>query len=221
MRYRDSYYEHQPGYGGYPPQGYNSRPRWSRMPPPDQHYGAPYRQPSPYGYTRQPSPGNPLPSNHRSYETVTTSSGSGSSAEPAGYQTDPTSSDNSSIERGQSAPQRKPEPSAEYGMGFSQAQGAPYQSQGNSYQSQPNFSSPSPVSTSTSNSSPANGAYQTNNAYAVNYSNQAPPPVPVKDQGAVLRKPVASNAVKDVQPEKPAQPEKRKSWLFRRFSRRG
>jgi hypothetical protein len=106
-------------------------------------------------------------------------------------------------------------------MGFSQAQGAPYQSQGNSYQSQPNFSSSSPVLTSTSNSSPANGVYQTNNAYAVDYGNQAPPPVPVKDRGAVLRKPVASNAVKDVQPEKPAQPEKRKSWLFRRFSRRG
>jgi hypothetical protein len=40
----------------------------------------------------------PVPANQQSYETVTTASGSGSSADPAGYSTDP-SSENSSVDR--------------------------------------------------------------------------------------------------------------------------
>lgn len=40
----------------------------------------------------------PVPGNQQSYETVTTASGSGSSADPAGYSTDP-SSENSSVDR--------------------------------------------------------------------------------------------------------------------------
>lgn len=56
--------------------------------------------------------------NQRSYETV--ASGSGSSGEQAGYQTDPTSSDNSSVDRHQLPPRRQPEPLNDYGIGFSQ-----------------------------------------------------------------------------------------------------
>ncbi|KAL1841106.1 hypothetical protein VTJ49DRAFT_7384 [Mycothermus thermophilus] len=208
MRYRESYYEQQPGYGGYPPQGYSRRGWPPRMPPPEPHYGPPYRQHSPHhDYA--------LPSNHRSYETVTTASASGSSAEPAGYQTDPTSSDNSSIEREQSVQRRQPEPATDHGTGRGQSP---------PYQSQPILVSPTPVSAPT----PVNGAYQPsgayppNGAYSINNSNNpeaSPPPVPVKNQGTVLRKPVAASVVQEVQ--QPVKSEKRKSWLARRFSRRG
>ncbi|KAL2271132.1 hypothetical protein VTJ83DRAFT_503 [Remersonia thermophila] len=202
VRYRESYYEHQPGYGGYPQQGYNRRGRMPRMPPPEPPYGAPYRQYSPHrDYA--------LPSNHRSYETVTTASGSGSSAEPAGYQTDPTSSDNSSIERAQSVPRRPSEQAKDYGTSHGQ---------GPSYQPQPSLVSPTPASV------PISGAviHHTNGTYSIKNTSSnltPPPPVPVKNQGTVLRKPVAASAVQEVQ--QPAKPEKRKSWLARRFSRRG
>ncbi|ROW16280.1 hypothetical protein VPNG_01878 [Cytospora leucostoma] len=55
--------------------------------------------------------------NQRSYETV--ASGSGTSGEQAGYQTDPTSSENSSIDRRQSPAKR--DPANDFGIGFSQA----------------------------------------------------------------------------------------------------
>lgn len=61
----------------------------------------------------------PLPHKDRSYETVTSAAGSGNS-EPAGYQTDPTSSDNSSIDR--PSPDKRPEPVNDYGIGFNQQQ---------------------------------------------------------------------------------------------------
>ncbi len=58
----------------------------------------------------------PIPNNHRSYETVASGSGSGSYGEPVGYQTDPTSSENSSIER--RSPQKRQEPINDYGINF-------------------------------------------------------------------------------------------------------
>lgn len=58
-----------------------------------------------------------MPHKDRSYETVTSATPSGNS-DPAGYQTDPTSSDNSSIDRTSSAKRR--EPANDYGIGFSQ-----------------------------------------------------------------------------------------------------
>lgn len=76
---------------------------------------------SQYGQ-RQPAPGGAPYSaqmDHRSYETV--ASGSGASGERPGYVTDPTSSDNSSIERRQSPPKRQQEPTNDYGIGFNQA----------------------------------------------------------------------------------------------------
>lgn len=62
----------------------------------------------------------PMPNNHRSYETVASGSGSGSLGEPAGYQTDPTSSDNSSIDR--RSPPKRQEPTNDYGISFGQPQ---------------------------------------------------------------------------------------------------
>lgn len=200
---RDSYYEQQPGYSVYGPSAQNGRRGWSRMAS-ESHYGSSSRQPPPGGqgdYT--------IPSNHRSYETVTTASGSGSSAEPAGYQTDPTSSDNSSVERIQSSvPKRQPE--NDYGIGFGQS---------TMYQP-PSFTLGGP-NTGTNGASGSGGHGNSNNyqrSGIANYGN-APPPVPQKDSGAsVLKKPVANNSP---QQARPAQPEKRKSWFARRFSKHG
>ncbi|KAI1774122.1 hypothetical protein F4818DRAFT_93846 [Hypoxylon cercidicola] len=61
----------------------------------------------------------PMPNNHRSYETVASGSGSGSLGEPAGYQTDPTSSDNSSVDR--RSPPKRQEPINDYGISFGQS----------------------------------------------------------------------------------------------------
>jgi hypothetical protein len=58
----------------------------------------------------------PLPHKDRSYETVTSAAASGNS-DPAGYQTDPTSSDNSSIHR--TSPAKRVN---DYGIAFSQSQ---------------------------------------------------------------------------------------------------
>lgn len=74
-------------------------------------------------YNQRPPGGNPYlggnaPGDHRSYETV--ASGSGISGERPGYMTDPTSSDNSSMDRRQSPPKRQAEPVPDYGIGFSQ-----------------------------------------------------------------------------------------------------
>jgi hypothetical protein len=197
MGNRDSYYDQQ-GYGGYGQTTQNVRRGWPRMASEPQYGGgSSYRQ-------QRNAQDYPVPSNHRSYETVTTASGGGFSAEPAGYQTDPTSSDNSSIERGQSVPRRQPEPVNDYGIGFSQStppsfavgeQNSGMSGGGNNYQ------------TSGGNN------YQTNGAYS--YGNPAPP-VPHKDQAPVLRKPMAAN---HTQQARPPQPEKRKSWLARRFSK--
>ncbi|KAJ6790088.1 hypothetical protein PWT90_02092 [Aphanocladium album] len=61
----------------------------------------------------------PLPNKDRSYETVTSAAGSGHT-DPAGYQTDPTSSDNSSIRR--ASPAKRQEPMNDYGIGFAHQQ---------------------------------------------------------------------------------------------------
>lgn len=78
-------------------------------------------QPEPYMNGRGVSDRNvyPTPNNHRSYETVASGSGSASLGEPAGYLTDPTSSDNSSIDR--RSPPKRQEPINDYGISFGQA----------------------------------------------------------------------------------------------------
>ncbi|KAL2144148.1 hypothetical protein VTI28DRAFT_9523 [Corynascus sepedonium] len=203
MGQRDSYYEQQPGYGGYGPSMQSGRRGWPRMAS-EPHYGS-FRQ------SQAPQNEYTIPSNHRSYETVTTASGSGSSAEPAGYQTDPTSSDNSSIERAQSSiPRRQPEPVNDYGIGFGQS----------TFHQSPSFS----IGVQNTGMGGLGGSAGHNNGgnYQVggapNYGDTAPP-VPQKDSaGGISRKPIASNPV---QQTRPAQPEKRKSWFARRFSKHG
>ncbi|OTB02338.1 hypothetical protein M426DRAFT_13639 [Hypoxylon sp. CI-4A] len=109
---RDSYNDGFDG-GAYGHNG-GARNRHSRMPP------------DPYANGRGAPPDRnvyPMPNNHRSYETVASGSGSGSMGEPAGYQTDPTSSDNSSIDR--RSPPKRQEPVNDYGISFGQATQAP------------------------------------------------------------------------------------------------
>jgi hypothetical protein len=109
---RSSVYEVH-GYNGGHQGGHgyaNGRQRQPRM----------YSEPSNYNNPRgRDSNGYHLSHQDRSYETVTSAATSGSS-DPAGYQTDPTSSDNSSIER--RSPAKRPEPVNDYGIGFSQSQ---------------------------------------------------------------------------------------------------
>lgn len=204
---RDSYYSTRGGppdrrYGGwtenqgdpYGPQGYNAysnvpRTRYSRMAFEPQ-----------FPSQRQPEQNNvyPLPMNHRSYETVASGSGSGSSGEHAGYQTDPTSSDNSSIERVQSPPKRQ-EPINDYGIGFSQD---------SNYQA-PSFT----VAINGGSATPGPSSINATPAHE-----PSPPLVPSK-QGSILRKPSRALSTASVATERPGMGEKRKSWFARRFSK--
>ncbi|CAI6099934.1 unnamed protein product [Clonostachys chloroleuca] len=114
---RNSFYDHHAynagfnGYGMAQPQNYSQGP--SRQRPPRTAPESGYRQNGP------PQNVYHLAHKDRSYETVTSAAGSGNS-EPVGYQTDPTSSDNSSIER--NLPAKRAEPMNDYGIGFSQPQ---------------------------------------------------------------------------------------------------
>lgn len=184
-----------------PPHGYPGQRKYPRSNS-DVHNYPGYRHQNPNEY--------PIPSNHRSYETVASASGSGSSAEPAGYQTDPTSSENSSVDRMQAVPRRQPEPVNDYGIGFSQD---------SEYQA-PAFSvgvSNSPVTNGAGTGTPAMAGYPQTNT-AVNYGNSVPPAPPQKDR--ILRKPTNAQPAQQPQ-ERPAAPEKRKSWFSRRFSKNG
>ncbi|KAK3906682.1 hypothetical protein C8A05DRAFT_29434 [Staphylotrichum tortipilum] len=198
---RDNYYDQQSGYGGYGPPPQNGRRGVPRMYSEPQ-YGNGYRQ------QRDPNDYS-APNGHRQYETGASASGSGSSAEPAGYQTDPTSSDNSSIERVQTIPRRQPEPVNDYGIGFSQGQG---QGQQGYQQQAPAFTQNQGMNGS------GNGSFSNN--YQV--SGAPPPQVPRKESTPVLRKPMAAGQPQPQQPQqlaRPAQPEKRKSWFSKRFSK--
>lgn len=101
------YYEGgDPAYGGGYNGGRNQLPRMQSEPP----------------YTNGLPPANRnvyrSGPNQRSYETVASGSGSGSLGEPAGYQTDPTSSEDSSINR--RSPPKRQEPMNDYGISFGQ-----------------------------------------------------------------------------------------------------
>lgn len=135
----------------------------------------------------------PMRSHQRSYETVASTSASGMSGDPVGYQTDPTSSDNSSIERVQSPmTRRQPELINDYGIGFGQNQSFTV-----------GMKAPHPV------------AYQSGGGSG---GNVMPPPVPQK--GGLMRKAPPVSAASHVQ-ERPGMGEKRKSWFMRRFSKNG
>ncbi|KAK2045079.1 hypothetical protein LZ31DRAFT_565484 [Colletotrichum somersetense] len=164
----------------------------------------PYRQrvprtqadPHMNGYGRGDQHIYPLPNKDRSYETVTSAAGSGTSAEHAGYHTDPTSSDNSSIERA-SAP--KPQPVNDYGNGFAQGQ------------------SSQPPAFNLENGTP--NSPQNNQGHARSSVKQGPQ---ISDKGAnVLRRPVVAPPQQQQQQpqQRPEPPVKRKSWFSRRFSK--
>ncbi|KAF4122597.1 hypothetical protein GMORB2_6904 [Geosmithia morbida] len=180
-----SYDEHANIYG--PTDG---RPRQSRM------MSEPYYAMS----AREQQEVYRLSDKDRSYETVTSAEGSRNS-DQVGYQTDPTSSDNSSIERRRSPGRRLQQPPVkDYGVSMPPTQpGMAYAGQ-----SQP----PRP---------PANGA----NGVAPQAS-AAPP----KDAPSVLRRSSKSAQAAPQQESQPAKTaaktpvsEKKKSWLSRRFSK--
>lgn len=193
---RESYYNGEGQQGGHsngPSPGPNNAGR-SRYPrtasEPHLNSYRPQGDPSVY----------PIPNNHRSYETVASASGSGTSGEQAGYQTDLTS-DNSSAERVQAVQrQRKQEPTNDYGIGFSQNPAIPSTSFNVGVNGNNNVNTNSPL---------ANG-YQANGA-----SGYGPPPVPTKEasKGTLLRKGTnQSNGNTD-------KNDKRKSWFAKKFSK--
>ena len=178
----DSYYNTGDNGAG-PSNGYYpNRARYPRTAS-EPHFGN--------GGSVYPPNGNP-----QSYETVTT--GSGSSGDPAGYSTDP-SSENSSVDR--VAPLPPKEPVEIYGFtGF-----------GNSPQYLP------PGSGLNEQYISNGGPVQQGNGY----QNQGPPPVPRKESTGP-RVPIKLGATSgNAQPmeKRPGAGEKRKSWFGKRFSK--
>lgn len=187
---RDSYYNEGPP-GGYN-NGYSPGPNNAGR----QRYPRTASEPQFNAYRQQADPSvYPIPNNHRSYETVASASGSGTSGEQAGYQTDLTS-DNSSAERVQAVQRQKREPTNDYGIGFSQNPAIPTTSFNIGVNSA-NVNTNSPLA----NAVQANGG-----------QSYGPPPVPTKDagKGSLLRKTTNQSAEK---------PDKRKSWFAKRFSK--
>jgi hypothetical protein len=136
------------------------------------------------------------PGNQPSYETVTTASGSGSSSDPAGYSTDP-SSDNSSLDRIAAVGAKVP--SENYGL--------------DGFGSTPQYLSGNGLEQYGSNGAQRQGS---------GYLNQGPPAVPQKSN-ATIRKPIklgttSGNAGPPI-PVPQSVNEKRKSWFGRRFSK--
>lgn len=187
---RDSYYNEGPP-GGYN-NGYSPGPNNAGR----QRYPRTASEPQFNAYRQQADPSvYPIPNNHRSYETVASASGSGTSGEQAGYQTDLTS-DNSSAERVQAVQRQKREPTNDYGIGFSQNPAIPTTSFNIGVNSA-NVNTNSPL---------AHGVQ------ASGGQSYGPPPVPTKDagKGSLLRKTTNQSAEK---------PDKRKSWFAKRFSK--
>jgi len=140
----------------------------------------------------------PLPGNQPSYETVATASGS--SSEPAGYHTDP-SSENSSVDR--IAPLPVKEPGENYGF--------------NGFGANPQYLPPG--SGLREQQYGGNSPQNQGNGYG----NQGPPPVPQK--GSAVRVPIklgksnGNAGPPQNDPQKTAAGEKRKSWFGKRFSK--
>jgi hypothetical protein len=147
----------------------------------------------------------PVNGNHQSYETGTTASGSGSSGDPLGYSTDP-SSESSSVDRIQPAP--KPEPIEINGFsGFGPTPNVQIPNYGAAgYGGYAGRQSDVPM---------VNRGYQGQNS--------VPPPVPRKQsQGPSM--PVSMGVTAGSAPKanggaRPGIGEKRKSWFGRRFSK--
>jgi hypothetical protein len=204
---RDSYYGGRPG-SSFRPESVIMDPRSAPMHggPRDGYFdeggynngrtnggrnGYPRGQPdAPYGNGHPGANRNVYPGpNQRSYETVASGSGSGSLGEPAGYQTDPTSSEDSSINR--RMPPKRQEPTNDYGISFGQPQ---------TYQP-PTLNQP---------------ASQPRKMPDDSHAPPAPPPKS-SGGGSLLRK--ASKASGLTTASRPDLGEKRKSWFSRRFSK--
>ncbi|KAL7927461.1 hypothetical protein ACQKWADRAFT_4221 [Trichoderma austrokoningii] len=175
------------------PSGYNrnqggyGRPPRERAPkmPSDPHLRSYNREQNVY----------PLPHKDRSYETVTSAAASGSS-DPAGYQTDPTSSDNSSIHRASPA-KRGSERANDYGIAFSQSQ---------SYKTPALTVNLSPPANSHNLPALPNASYQN-------------PPLPTIPRKQVTTTTTTTTTLKRQVSTTPPGGEKRKSWFSRRFSK--
>ena len=143
----------------------------------------------------------PCTGNQQSYETVNTASGSGSSGDPTGYSTDP-SSENSSVDRITPLPAK--EPTELYGFtGF--GANPQYAPPGSGLQEQY-------VANST------NGAQRQGNGY----QSQGPPAVPRKEsayRGPIKLGATSGNAGPQNESQRPPAGEKRKSWFGKRFSK--
>ncbi|KAF8866450.1 hypothetical protein BDZ45DRAFT_272442 [Acephala macrosclerotiorum] len=143
----------------------------------------------------------PLPGNQQSYETVNTASGSGSSGDPAGYSTDP-SSENSSVDR------ITPLPVKDLGetYGF------------NGFGTTPQYSLPGAGLQEQYVANPTNGAQRQGNGY----QEEGAPPVLRKDSAPrvpVKLSATSGNAGPQNDSQRPSAGEKRKSWFSKRFSK--
>ncbi|KAM0563901.1 hypothetical protein ACHAPJ_000108 [Fusarium lateritium] len=178
---RSNYFDGQAysnGYGTGP-----SRQRMSRM------------QSEPHQNNGQDQNIYPVPHKDRSYETVTSAAGSGNS-DHAGYQTDPTSSDNSSIDR--TMPAKRREPFNEYAS--------------SSYQSQPSYRSRPWPGTTDNGEQPQVPPP----SHAQPATTQAPV-APQKQKNTLLRRTSTQQSAQ--QAPQAAGGDKRKSWFSRRFSK--
>lgn len=140
----------------------------------------------------------PVSGNQQSYETVTTASGSGSSADPAGYSTDP-SSENSSMDRVAPLPPQKEVET--YGF--------------NGFGSTPQYAPPGSGLQQQQQGPP--GAQRQGNGY----QQQGPPPTPAKG-GVLSKKPIQLGETSgNAAPHQTPTPtnEKRKSWFGRKFGK--
>jgi hypothetical protein len=148
----------------------------------------------------------PLHGIQQSYETVTTASGSGSSGDPLGYSTNP-SSDNSSLER----IQPPPPPEHNYSIGVNGYGGAQNNQMANY-------------------SANGYGGYSKHTEMPIMSSGyQGPaggPPVPPRKESVLEppRVPIklgssAAGGPKTYEPPRPGAGEKRKSWFGKRFSK--
>ncbi|KAF7543620.1 hypothetical protein G7Z17_g10588 [Cylindrodendrum hubeiense] len=177
---RNSYFDpHQPGGSQSNPPSRQRMPRIQT----DPQYQSNGRNPNIY----------PMPNKDRSYETVTSAAASGNS-DQAGYQTDPTSSDNSSIDR--TVPAKRREPVNDYGARPGQGQ----------QQYQRGYLAPVP--NGQHGRQPQQQAPRSAPSTAVP---QAPPPAG-KQKNTLLRRTSTQQTSTDA-------PEKRKSWFARRFSK--
>jgi hypothetical protein len=155
----------------------------------------------------------PVPGNQQSYETVTTASGSGSSGEPLGYTTDP-SSESSSLDRIQ--PVGIPESWNSYG-GTQNNQMSSYGSNG--YGGYPAKPTDSPnVDGGYQNGGYQNGSYQNGGYQNGGYQNGGPPPIPPKGGSQIpprvpIKLGTPTGAPLPQQTSGPEAGEKRKSWF--------